>query len=70
MKLGQLHTLAATPQSFSSSSWAAIDSRRMVPEPSNCTCGVFAVILPAAGLHRYMPLMIWSSVPAVRPGMA
>jgi len=41
-------------------------SRRMVPEPSSCTRGVQ---LGRASLHRYMPLMICSSVPAVRPGM-
>ena len=36
----------------------------------HCTVGVLAVAAERLGLHRYMPLMICSSVPAVRPGMA
>ena len=41
LKLGQLQTSAATPQSFFSISPAAITSRRMVPLPSSCTRGAF-----------------------------
>ena len=50
-----------------------MDSRGMVPEPSYCTRGSRAPEVPCGGtepgLHSYMPFMICSSVPAVRPGM-
>ncbi|MCY1555935.1 hypothetical protein D9M68_926400 [compost metagenome] len=68
LKLGQLQMPAATPQSFSSSSCAANASRRMVPLPNSCTLGA-SFLSAGAGLHRYMPLMICSSVPGGRPGM-
>src|SRR3546814_5365902 len=45
LKLGQLQMSALTPKSLSSNSAAAITSRRIVPEPSNCTCGVLLLLL-------------------------
>ena len=67
LKLGQLHTQAETPQSASSSFFASMLSRRMVPLPSRLT---WAPLPPSFGASssRYMPLRICSSVPGFRPG--
>ena len=62
VKLGQPQRSASTPQSCARSSAAAITSRRIVPEPSNCTRGAFA--LPAAALSRYIPLMMFGAAPS------
>ncbi|CPL62179.1 Uncharacterised protein [Bordetella pertussis] len=64
MKLVTLQISDATPQSASSSSWAAITSHRMVPEPISCTR---CLPLPC-DFSLYMPRMMPSSSPAVRPG--
>ncbi|MNU10632.1 hypothetical protein D3C72_2578970 [compost metagenome] len=63
MKLGADQMSASTPKSFLSRSAAAMTSRRIVPEPINCT---FNSDL-APSLSRYMPFRMPFSAPA---GMA
>ncbi|MNJ68031.1 hypothetical protein D3C77_642460 [compost metagenome] len=64
VKLVTLQMSDATPQSASSRSCAAMTSRRIVPEPISCTR-----FLPLpCDFSLYMPLMMPSSSPWVRPG--
>ncbi len=70
LKLGTLHTSAATPKSAASRSAAAITSRRIEPEPSSCTRGGVLPFFVGAWRSEYIPLRMPSSAPAGIAGCA
>src|SRR5690606_22940500 len=67
VKLGQEISLV-TPKSLSSSSAAAMASRRMVPLPISCTRSSPFLGLAPASLSRHMPLMTPSAAPSGSSG--